>query len=321
MLEVRDLRVQFDISRRGRGKTIVRAVNAVSLRLAQGEALGLVGESGSGKSTVGKAILQLVSSSAGSIHVGGEDMTRPDRQQENRLRRMAQMVFQDPHSSLNPRMTIMRSVAEPMILHTPLRGTALRARVAELLEIVGLPRHFLFRYPHELSGGQKQRVCIARAIALDPELLILDEPTSALDVSVQAQILEFLRTLQEQRGLSYLFISHNLAVVRHICNRVAVMYLGGIVEEGPTEAVFREPQHPYTRALLRAVPLPQAVQPDAGQPRSGDIPSPTDLPRGCSFSSRCPEARAGLCDVRTPDEVERGPGHRARCHLLSLQDP
>ncbi len=315
MLEVRDLKVHFDVSRRGRGRTVVQAVNEVSLHLERGEALGLVGESGSGKSTVGKAILQLVRPNAGSIRVGGEEMTQPDRERETRLRRTAQMVFQDPHSSLNPRMTILRSVAEPMILHTRLRGQAMRARVAELLGIVGLPQHFQFRYPHELSGGQKQRVCIARAIALDPDLLILDEPTSALDVSVQAQILEFLRSLQQDRGLSYLFISHNLAVVRHLCNRVAVMYLGRIVEEGPTEEVFRSPQHPYTRALLGAVPLPQARQPLAGDPLTGDIPSPVDLPPGCSFTSRCPQAIGGLCDVRAPDDFVRGPGHRARCHL------
>ena len=317
MLEVSNLKVHFDVSRRGRGKTVVKAVNGVSLSLARGKALGLVGESGSGKSTIGKAILHLVRPGAGTIRVNDTDVTRPDRAQEKRLRRMAQMVFQDPHSSLNPRMSIMRSVAEPLILHTRIRGVALRQRVAELLDIVSLPRHFLFRYPHELSGGQKQRVCIARAIALDPGLLILDEPTSALDVSVQAQILEFLRQLQKDRGLSYLFISHNLAVVRHICDRVAVMYLGEIVEEGPTEAVFGRPQHPYTQALLRAVPLPQARQPEAGEPLRGDIPSPVDLPPGCSFSSRCPQAIAGMCDVERPPQVTVGHDHAARCHLLA----
>jgi oligopeptide/dipeptide ABC transporter ATP-binding protein len=317
MLELRDLNVHFDIPKSGKGKTIVKAVNGVSLSVAKGEALGLVGESGSGKSTIGKAILHLVKPNSGTILVNDDDVSRPDKEQERRLRRSAQMIFQDPHSSLNPRMTIMRSVAEPLILHTRMRGSDLRARVAELLDIVGLPHQFLYRYPHELSGGQKQRVCIARAIALNPELLILDEPTSALDVSVQAQILEFLRTLQKDLGLSYLFISHNLAVVRHICGRVAVMYLGEIVEEGPTEAVFDAPQHPYTQALLRAVPLPQARQPDRGAPLHGDIPSPVDLPVGCNFSSRCPQMIAGTCDRLAPEETEIGVGHRVSCHLYA----
>ena len=316
MLELHDLRVHFDISKRGKGKTVVMAVNGVSLTIDRGDALGLVGESGSGKTTVGKAALHLVPITGGRFVIDGEDMTRLNRAMERKLRRKAQIVFQDPHSSLNPRMTIYRSVAEPLILHTKQRGTALRNRVSELLEIVGLPGQFLYRYPHELSGGQKQRVCIARALALNPELLILDEPTSALDVSVQSQILEFLKKLQKDLGLTYLFISHNLAVVRYICNRVAVMYLGGIVEEGHTEAVFGEPRHPYTQALLRAVPYPQAEQPDRGEPLTGDIPSPIDLPKGCSFNSRCPVRIAGTCETVDPPDVRLGGDHRARCHLL-----
>ena len=316
MLELRDLRVHFDISKRGKGKTVVMAVNGVSLKIDKGDSLGLVGESGSGKTTIGKAALHLVPITGGRFLIDGEDVTRLDRATERKLRRKAQIVFQDPHSSLNPRMTIYRSVAEPLILHTTLRGAAMRKRVSELLDIVGLPGQFLYRYPHELSGGQKQRVCIARALALNPELLILDEPTSALDVSVQSQILEFLKELQKELGLTYLFISHNLAVVRYICNRVAVMYLGGIVEEGHTEAVFGEPSHPYTQALLRAVPYPQAVQPDRGEPLTGDIPSPIDLPKGCSFNSRCPVRIAGTCDTVVPPDVHLEGDHRARCHLL-----
>ena len=316
MLELRDLRVHFDISKRGKGKTVVMAVNGVSLTIDKGDALGLVGESGSGKTTVGKAALHLVPITGGRFLIDGEDMTRLDRATERKLRRKAQIVFQDPHSSLNPRMTIYRSVAEPLILHTKVRGAAMRKRVSELLEVVGLPGQFLYRYPHELSGGQKQRVCIARALALNPELLILDEPTSALDVSVQSQILEFLKDLQKDLGLTYLFISHNLAVVRYICNRVAVMYLGGIVEEGHTEAVFGEPRHPYTQALLRAVPYPQAEQPDRGEPLTGDIPSPIDLPKGCSFHSRCPVRIAGTCETIDPPDVRLGDDHTARCHLL-----
>lgn len=315
MLELRDLHVHFDVSRRGRGQTIVRAVNGVSLTVAKGEAVGLVGESGSGKSTVGKAALRLVDATDGRVRLDGEDVTRLGRTEQRPLRRKAQMVFQDPHSALNPRMTVLRSVAEPLILHSDLRGGLLRRRVAELLEVVGLQRQFLYRYPHELSGGQKQRVCIARAIALDPALLVLDEPTSALDVSVQAQILEFLKALQEKMGLTFLFISHNLAVVRYLCTRVAVMYLGRIVEEGETEAVFSAPRHPYTEALLSAVPWPEAEQPAGRLPLGGDVPSPVDLPSGCSFHPRCPKRIAGRCDTAPPPEVAVAPGHRAACHL------
>ena len=315
MLELRDLHVHFDVSRRGRGQTIVRAVNGVSLTVAKGEAVGLVGESGSGKSTVGKAALRLVDATDGRVRLDGEDVTRLGRAAQRPLRRKAQMVFQDPHSALNPRMTVLRSVAEPLILHSGLRGGLLRRRVAGLLEVVGLQRQFLYRYPHELSGGQKQRVCIARAIALDPALLVLDEPTSALDVSVQAQILEFLKALQEKMGLTFLFISHNLAVVRYLCTRVAVMYLGRIVEEGGTEAVFSAPRHPYTEALLSAVPWPEAEQPAGRLPLGGDVPSPVDLPSGCSFHPRCPKRIVGRCDTAPPPEVAVAPGHRAACHL------
>ena len=321
MLELRDLHVHFDVSRRGRGRTVVRAVNGVSLTVAKGEAVGLVGESGSGKSTVGKAALRLVDATAGRVRLDGEDVTRLGRAEQRPLRRKAQMVFQDPHSALNPRMTVLRSVAEPLILHSDLRGGALRRRVAELLDVVGLQRQFLYRYPHELSGGQKQRVCIARAIALDPALLVLDEPTSALDVSVQAQILEFLKALQEKMGLTFLFISHNLAVVRYLCTRVAVMYLGRIVEEGETEAVFSTPRHPYTEALLSAVPWPEAEQPAGRLPLGGDVPSPVDLPPGCSFHPRCPKRIAGACDTAPPPETAVAPGHRAACHLYPPPGP
>ena len=317
MLELRDLHVHFHVSGRRGGRTVVRAVNGVSLGVARGEALGLVGESGSGKSTVGKAALRLVDATDGAVLLDGEDITRLRRADQRALRRKAQMVFQDPHSALNPRMTVLRSVAEPLILHSDLRGPALRRRVVELLETVGLERQFLYRYPHELSGGQKQRVCIARAIALNPALLVLDEPTSALDVSVQAQILEFLKTLQKEMGLTFLFISHNLAVVRYLCARVAVMYLGRIVEEGETEEVFNAPRHPYTRALLSAVPWPEAEQPAGRELLRGDVPSPVDLPPGCSFHTRCPRHVEGICDAAPPPEVEVGPGHRAVCHLYA----
>ncbi|MEM8663711.1 MAG: ABC transporter ATP-binding protein [Pseudomonadota bacterium] len=314
MLTLEDLSVHFPIRR---SKKVVKAVNEVSLDVPAGASVGLVGESGSGKTTVGKAALRLVDATSGRILIDGEDVTALPRGRQTSLRRKAQLVFQDPHSALNPRMTIAASVAEPLKIHTDLSGEAMRERVTELMETVGLKAQFLYRYPHELSGGQKQRVCIARALALNPKLLVLDEPTSALDVSVQAQILDFLRKLQSELSLTYLFISHNLAVVRHVSQRVAVMYLGRIVEEGPTETVFADPAHPYTKALLASVPLPQAVQPEKAAPVKGDIPSPVDLPPGCGFASRCPARIGGTCETVPPPVVEAGAGRTVRCHLFA----
>ena len=314
MLETQDLTVGFTV-RSGNGKAILTAVNKVNLNIRKGDSLGLVGESGSGKSTVGRTILHLNHSSSGRIIFDGKDITKIDRPGEKLLRRRAQMVFQDPHSALNPRMTILRTVAEPLVLHTKLRGAALREKVCNILETVGLQKQFLYRYPHELSGGQKQRVCIARAIALNPELLVLDEPTSALDVSVQAQILEFLKTIQKELDLTYLFISHNLAVIRYVCNRIAVMYLGQIVEQGETEEIFTNPKHPYTQALLAAVPLPEAGQDRRSKPLHGDIPSPLDLPKGCFFAGRCEQAIAGVCDQKPVENTTLENGHVVRCVL------
>jgi len=313
MLETVDLDVSF-ASRAHKGAKI-RAVNGVSLKLERGDALGLVGESGSGKTTVGRTILGLNPVTGGRVLFDDEDITDQLMGRNKSFRSRAQMVFQDPHSALNPRMTILRSVAEPLVLHTDLRGPALRERVAELLEIVGLQAQFLYRFPHELSGGQKQRVCIARAIALNPDLLVLDEPTSALDVSVQAQILEFLKSIQKRLGLTYLFISHNLAVVRYVCNRTAVMYLGQIVEQGETGAIFGDPKHPYTKALLEAVPLPKSGQPRRGQPLKGDIPSPVDLPQGCFFHTRCESSMPGICDAGPVPVTALEDGRLVRCRL------
>ena len=290
LLELCGLSKVFAV-RRGRQRRALAAVQQVDLLLCPGESLGLVGESGCGKSTIARLVMRLYAPSAGRILFAGEDITDARHDRLQRLKEDMQIVFQDPHASLNPRKTIFESVVEPLVIHRKRMGRRERqARVAELLETVGLGSAFMYRYPHELSGGQKQRVCIARAVALDPRLLILDEPTSALDVSVQAQILEFLKELQARLGLTFLFISHNLAVIRIVCTRVAVMYLGRIVEEGATEAVFERPKHPYTQALIKAVPLPEANQPET-ELLTGDVPSPIELPPGCAFHTRCPHAR------------------------------
>lgn len=314
MLDIQNLDVNFNTGPI-RGDAVIRAVNGVSLKLEKGDALGLVGESGSGKTTVGRTVLGLNHITAGQIIFDGKSIADFSTSAERNFRSRAQMVFQDPHSALNPRMTILRSVGEPLVIHTELRGAALRKRVGELLDIVGLQQQFLYRYPHELSGGQKQRVCIARAIALDPELLVLDEPTSALDVSVQAQILEFLKSIQKELDLTYLFISHNLAVIRYVCNKTAVMYLGQIVEQGDTEEVFSNPKHPYTKALLEAVPLPKSGQPRRSNPLRGDIPSPINLPTGCYFHTRCDRAISGTCDVKPVNNSNLDNGRQVRCVL------
>lgn len=310
MLDLQDLRVHFRTK-----EGLVRAVDGVSLELRPSEIVGLVGESGSGKSTVGKVALRLLDPTDGHIHIDGEDITTTRKSDLKFIRTKAQMIFQDPHSSMNPRMTIRKIVSEPIVIHTNMRGAELDEAVSNLLARVGLPLQFLHRYPHELSGGQKQRVAIARALAVNPEILILDEPTSALDVSVQAQILNFLKELHAERPkMTSLFISHNLAVVRFLCHRIAVMYLGKIVEEGPVEQVFSNPQHPYTKALLSAVPLPQSEQVHERICLTGELPSPVNPPTGCAFHPRCQQALKGTCDIEEPkwqiiDHV------KVRCHL------
>jgi oligopeptide/dipeptide ABC transporter ATP-binding protein len=305
LLELDGVDRHFEIRRGFRQKSTLRAVEGVSLSIERGQSLGLVGESGCGKSTVARMVASLLEPSRGRILLDGKPLASASRER-------VQIVFQDPHASLNPRRTIFQAVAEPLVIHRNLSGTDLRAKVGELLDTVGLPGRFMYRYPHELSGGQKQRVAIARAVALEPSLLVLDEPTSALDVSVQAQILEFLRDLRERLGLAYLFISHDLSVVRLMCDEVAVMYLGRVVEEGPAADVFATPRHPYTRALIDAVPLPVADQP-AHRLLSGDVPSPILRPSGCAFHRRCTKAEPGLCDIDLPDLREEN-GHSVACH-------
>jgi oligopeptide/dipeptide ABC transporter ATP-binding protein len=319
LLEVDQLSVHFRpaASWLGGSGAVVRAVDGVSFHLDEGECLGLVGESGSGKSTVGRAILRLVEPTGGDIRFGGRSILGLPDGELRRLRRQMQMIFQDPQSSLNPRRTIMRSVAEPLIVHEGLSGRALRERVRDLLETVGLQREHMYRYPHELSGGQRQRVGLARALALRPRLLVLDEPTSALDVSVQAQMLGLLERLQDELRLTYLFISHNLAVIRHISDRVAVMYLGRIVETAPVESLFASARHPYTEALLSAIPDLEAAEARAEILLEGDVPSPIRVPQGCRFHPRCPKRIGEICVREDPGPLAIQAGHTAACHLYA----
>ena len=305
LLEIEGLAKHYPL----KGGRVVRAVDGVDLALRPGESLGLVGESGCGKSTVARLALRLVPPSAGVIRFQGRDIAPLSDAALRPLRRHMQLIFQNPHAALNPRRTVFASVAEPLVVQGFAQGDGTLARVSTLLRQVGLPDSFLWRYPHELSGGQKQRVCIARALALEPKLLVLDEPSSALDVSVQAQILEFLADLRGRLGLTYLFISHNLAVVRQVCDRVAVMYLGRIVEEAPVEAIFTAPRHPYTRALIASVlpPRPSGI-PEA--PLGGDVPNAAEIPPGCRFVPRCP-LRMERCTREDP--ALAGSSHRVAC--------
>lgn len=319
-LEARGVSKYFPI-RRGlfqRSREIVQAVRSVDFEIEEGESYGIVGESGSGKTTLGRTLLRLIDPSSGDIFFNGVNICELDQKMLRRLRRDMQMIFQDPHSSLNPRKTIVKSVGEPLVIHEHMRGRMLRQRVKELLEIVGLKKEHMYRFPHELSGGQKQRVGIARALALNPKMLVLDEPTSALDVSVQAQTLNFLEELQDRMSLTYLFISHNLSVIRYVCDRVAVMYLGRIVEEGSVNELFDSPAHPYTKALLSAIPLPQAHQQGQAILLEGDIPSPLRIPSGCCFHTRCHEKVGPICEETEPDSIRLSPTHRALCHRLTM---
>jgi oligopeptide transport system ATP-binding protein len=319
-LEVRDLVQHFPL--RGRGGGVIHAVDGVTFDIAPGEVLGLVGESGSGKSTVANCVLRMIEPTGGEIRLKGEDITHLKRRAMRPLRRDVHMVFQDPYSSLNPRMTVGRIVGEPLRLHGLARGKALDAEVADLFDKVGLRPELRDRYPHELSGGQRQRVGLARALSVKPSLLIADEPVSALDVSVQAAVLNLLRDIQEEMGFACLFITHDLSTVEYFCDRVAVMYLGRIVELGTREEIFTDPKHPYTQALLSAatVPDPEVQRSRRRIVLSGELPSPVDPPSGCRFRTRCPrEAEsAPASHEREPELLDvTGTGHCVACHLVS----
>lgn len=327
ILIVDNLSVRFPIGsglvRRAKG--YVKAVNSVSFVINQGETLGLVGESGSGKTTIGRAIVRVNDPHEGSILLNGDELVGLSPKEMRPLRRKVQMVFQDPYSSLDPRQTVRQILVEPLVTHNlPLTNAQGEDRVAELLNLVGLDPAFASRYPHQFSGGQRQRIGIARALAVEPDLIICDEPISALDVSIQAQVVNLLESLKKRLGIAYLFIAHDLAVVRHISDRVAVMYLGGIVELTTSTELYENPRHPYTRALLSAVPVPDSAVEKARKRiiLQGDIPSPTNMPTGCSFHTRCPLrtmlGNPEICSTERPElkiYPSKKDDHQVACHF------
>lgn len=316
LLEVRDLKMHFPVKegiflRTGKYN---KAVDGVSFSIGRGETLGLVGESGCGKSTLGRCITRLYQPTDGQVLFRGQDISRMSRRELMPVRRDIQMIFQDPMESLNSRHTVGQIIEEPLIVQRLGDAATRKRRVQELLDLVGLPARSVTRYPFEFSGGQRQRIGIARSIALNPQLIVCDEPVSALDVSIQSQILNLLVDLQRELGLSYLFIAHDLAVVKHISDRIAIMYLGKIVETGPGELIYRAPQHPYTQSLISAIPVPDPHRQSQRIILKGDVPSPIDPPSGCSFHTRCPKATQ-ICREQTPQLLERGAeGVAVACH-------
>lgn len=318
LIAIKDLRVHFNLG----GNRIVKAVDGVTLDIYQGETLGLVGESGCGKSTLGRAILRLTELTSGQVFYRDRDLAQLSSKQLREERRRLQIIFQDPYASLNPRMTVGQIVREPLETFRLARGREAEQRVQELLETVGLSKRFIKRYPHEFSGGQRQRIGIARALAVDPDFIVADEPISALDVSIQAQIMNLLEKLRREKNLTYLFISHDLRAIRHVSDRVAVMYLGRLVEIAEARTIYEEPLMPYTKALISAVPVPDP-QIEATRQRimlEGDVPSPINPPAGCPFHTRCPYA-IDVCKEVVPQLVEIKPSHFAACVRISPELP
>ncbi len=318
LLQVRDLVKRFPVRsgllRRTTGQ--VHAVDGVSFDLLEGQTLGVVGESGCGKSTMGRCILRLIEPTSGQVVFDGQDVTAADRSSLRALARQMQIIFQDPFASLNPRMTVGAIIGEGLVIHGLARNrTDVADRVAELLTMVGLSKDQMRRYPHEFSGGQRQRIGIARALAVQPRLIVCDEAVSALDVSIQAQVINLLQDLQEQLGLTYVFIAHDLSVVEHASNRVAVMYLGRIVEIAPRDDLYRAPLHPYTEALLSAVPIPDPTIKRKRIMLQGDVPSPINPPTGCHFHTRCPKAQHPRCSTEKPQLQQAADGHWVACHF------
>ncbi len=317
LLRVEDLKKYFPVKMGVIPRTVgyIKAVDGVSFSVRKGEVLGVVGESGCGKSTLAKTILRLMEPTGGKIYFDGVELTSLKLKELNKYRKRMQMVFQDPYTQLNPRMNIKNNIGIALKQHFKMNGKELEERIGKLLSNVGLSEKWMYRYPHEFSGGQLQRISIARALSLEPEFLILDEPTSALDVSVQAQILNLLMDLKEQYNLTYLFISHNLSVIEYISDRIAVMYLGKIVEMGEATEIFKNPIHPYTRLLIRSIPAIESGSRTDLPDITGEVPSALNVPMGCRFHPRCPYFKEGICDTREPRLEEVKPGHQASCHF------
>ena len=317
ILKVENLKKYFPIKGGFFSKTIgnVKAVDGVSLEVRKGETLGIVGESGCGKSTTGRAILQLLKPTGGKVYFKDQDLSKLSKKEMRALRPKMQLIFQDPYSSLNPRMTVGQIIGEALIDHKMATKENLREKVLEVMDLCGLAEYQIDRFPHEFSGGQRQRIGIARALALDPEFIVADEPVSALDVSIQAQIINLLAKLQKEKGFSYMFISHDLSVVEHLCQRVGVMYLGSMVELADKDELFDNPLHPYTKALLSAIPIPDPTIKRERIILTGDIPSPANPPKGCKFHTRCPYA-TDKCKEEAPEYREIKEGHFVACHRV-----
>ena len=317
ILEVKHLKKYFPL-KKGKfkeGDPCVKAVDDITFDLYEGETLGLVGESGCGKSTLGRTIIRLYEPTSGEVIFEGEDVAKKSRKEMRALRDEMQFIFQDPYSSLNPRMTVFNILAEPLIAHGKFkRGPELDAYVKNLMDRCGLPSYYCYRYPHQFSGGQRQRIGIARSLALDPSFIICDEPVSALDVSIQSQIINLMKDMQEEKNISYIFISHDLSVVKHISDRVGVMYLGSMMELADKNEIYSNPQHPYTRALIGAIPLPDPTKRKEMQVIQGEIPSNVNIPKGCKFNPRCPFAK-DICRELEPATKEVKPNHFVKCHF------